>query len=55
VKQAHPALGALDIECRFPLGWLALWGNDRTLSVEPFFQTVVPPGNSAVWSIAYRF
>lgn len=55
VKQAHPTLGAVDIECRFPLAWLALWGNDRTLSVEPFFQTLVAPGNSEVWSIVYHF
>ena len=55
VQQAHPALGALNIECRFPLGFLALWGNHRTLSVEPFFQTVLAAGNSAMWSIVYRF
>lgn len=54
-KQAHPKLGELDIECRFPLASLALWGNDRTLSLEPFFHTVLEPGNSAVWSIVYRF
>jgi hypothetical protein len=54
-RQAHPSLGALDIECRFPLGFLALWGNDRTLSLEPFFHTVLEAGNSAVWSIVYRF
>lgn len=55
VQQAHPALGALNIECRFPLGWLSLWGNHRTLSLEPFFHTVVPVGSSVVWSIVYRF
>lgn len=54
-RQAHPALGAVEIECRFPLGFLALWGNDRTLSLEPFFHTVLAPGNSVVWSIVYRF
>lgn len=54
-KQAHPKLGELDIECRFPLGFLALWGNDRALSLEPFFHTVLETGNSAVWSIVYQF
>jgi hypothetical protein len=54
-KQAHAALGQLELECRFPLGFLALWGNDRTLSLEPFFHTVLEAGDSAVWSIVYRF
>jgi hypothetical protein len=55
VKQAHPSIGAVEIECRFPLGWLALWGNDRALSIEPFFQTVLAPGSETDFSIVYRF
>lgn len=53
-RQAHPSLGALEIECRFPLGFLALWGNDRTLSLEPFFHTVLDAGSAAAWSIVYH-
>lgn len=55
VEQSHPALGAIDVECRFPLGWLALWSNDRTFSFEPFFQTILLPGAKARWSMRYRF
>lgn len=55
VKQAHPKVGEVSIECRFPLGWLALWGNDRTLSIEPFFQTVLAPGSETAFSVVYRF
>ncbi len=39
VEQRHTALGSVRVECRFPLGGLALWGNARTFSFEPFFQT----------------
>lgn len=55
VEQYHPALGAVNVECRFPLGWLALWSNDRTFSFEPFFQTILLPGAQARWSMRYRF
>jgi len=54
-EQCHPTLGSVHVECRFPLGGLALWGNARTFSVEPFFQTLLASGQSASWSIAYRF
>jgi hypothetical protein len=55
VEQCHPKLGAVRAACRFPLGGLALWGNERTLSFEPFFQTIVATGTTAAWSVAYEF
>ncbi len=55
VEQRHPSLGTVRVECRFPLGGLALWGNDRTFSFEPFFQTIVLPGAEARWALAYGF
>ena len=55
VEQRHPKLDGVEVTCRFPLGWLALWGNTRTFSIEPFFQTVLAPGASVAWGIAYRF
>jgi hypothetical protein len=55
LEQCHPVLGRVRIECGFPLGGLALWGNERTLSCEPFFQTLVGPGASADWSVTYEF
>jgi hypothetical protein len=54
IEQRHPTAGVVRIECRFLLGGLALWGNVRTFSVEPFFQTVIAKGASASWAIAYR-
>jgi hypothetical protein len=55
VEQRHPALGTVGVECRFPLGDLAIWGNASTFSFEPFFQTLVAPGAEARWSVAYEF
>lgn len=55
VEQCHPTLGHVRASCRFPLGGLALWGNERTFSFEPFFQTNVGPGGLAAWSVTYEF
>jgi hypothetical protein len=55
VEACHPALGRLRAACRFPLGGLALWGNERTWSFEPFFQTIVQPGAAARWAVEYAF
>ncbi len=55
VEQCHPKLGAVHVHCRFPLGGLALWGNQRTFSFEPFFQTLLESGGTATWSIEYAF
>ena len=55
VEASHPALGHVRADCRFPLGGLALWGNERTWSFEPFFQTIVAPGAEARWAIEYAF
>jgi len=55
VEACHAALGRVHVECRFPLGGLAPWGNERTWSFEPFFQTIVAPGAEARWAIEYAF
>jgi hypothetical protein len=55
VEQRHPLVSQVDVRCGFPLGFLALWGNARTWSFEPFFQTLLVPGARAEWSMAYRF
>jgi hypothetical protein len=55
VEQCHPKLGAVHVRCRFPLGGLALWGNARTFSFEPFFQTLLESGSAVSWSIQYVF
>jgi hypothetical protein len=55
VTQQHPALGELNVSCLFPLAGLALWGNERTVSFEPFHATVLEPRGSSTWSVEYRF
>jgi hypothetical protein len=55
VTQAHPALGSVRVRCRFPLAWLALWGNERTVSFEPFHATVLTAGAVSTWAMEYRF
>jgi hypothetical protein len=55
VSQSHPTLGCVEVSCRFPLAWLALWGNERTVSFEPFHATVLPPGGASRWAMEYRF
>ena len=55
VDACHPLLGVVRVACEFPLGGLALWGNERTYSFEPFFQTIVLPGAEASWALGYAF
>ena len=55
VTQRHPTLGDVNVKCRFPLAWLALWGNDKTVSFEPFHATALAPGAESHWAIEYRF
>ena len=55
VSVRHPRGRNVQVTCRFPLAWLALWGNDRTVSFEPFHATVVAPGAASAWAIDYRF
>jgi hypothetical protein len=55
IEQGHPLLGSVRIECDFPLAHLPIWGNEKTVSCEPYFHTVVEPAAMAGWSIAYHF
>jgi hypothetical protein len=54
VEERHPAFGFVRVRCDFPLGGLALWGNERTFSVEPFFQTVLAAGAQARFGVSYE-
>jgi hypothetical protein len=51
----HPLVGDVHARCRFPLASLALWGNERTVSLEPFHAALVAPGAASAWAIDYRF
>jgi len=55
IDACHPMLGTVGVACEFSLGGVALWGNERTFSCEPFFQTMVLPGAEASWAIGYSF
>jgi hypothetical protein len=51
----HPRARDVRVRCRFPLAWLALWGNALTVSFEPFHVTVVAPSRTSRWSVEYDF
>jgi hypothetical protein len=55
VEQCHPTLGFVRVRCGFPLGGLALWGNERTFSFEPFFQSILEPGAETRFGLSYEF
>ena len=55
VYQRHPLAGIVEIECDFPLAKLPIWGNARTFSFEPFYETTLAPGAGAAWSLRYQF
>lgn len=55
VEQRHPTFGVVQARCGFPLGGLALWGNERTFSFEPFFQTILEPGSETRFGLVYAF
>ncbi|HEX6277750.1 MAG TPA: hypothetical protein VFZ53_32130 [Polyangiaceae bacterium] len=55
VTARHPVAGDVRARCHFPLAWLALWGNDRTVSFEPFHATVLAQGAESRWAIEYTF
>ena len=55
VEQFHPVTGTVRVRCGFPLAKLPLWGNARTFSFEPYFETTVAPGGRVSWEVEYGF
>jgi hypothetical protein len=55
VEQAHPTCERIRMDCHFPLAHLPIWGNEKTVSFEPYFHTIVEPAQRTEWSIAYHF
>ncbi len=53
--QRHPLLGEMAVACQFPVAWLPVWANDRTISLEPYYQTLLQVGAQTEWSIEYAF
>jgi hypothetical protein len=55
IHHRHPAVGEVRIECRFPVAWMPVWSNERTISLEPYHHTVLPAKARTEWSIRYGF
>ena len=53
--QCHPKIGRISIECDYIPASLAIWGNDKTFSIEPFHETTIEVNDKRTWSIRYCF
>ena len=53
--QFHNVLGKVNIRGDFSPDALAIWGNDKTCSFEPFIMQQIQPKQSCSWSITYLF
>jgi hypothetical protein len=49
----HPSAGMIRLEGDFIPVKIALWGNARTFSPEPFVERTLAPGESFCWSLTY--
>lgn len=55
ILQRHDQLGLIGASCSYVPSYFPIWGNQHTFSWEPFFQTIVAPGNTVSWWIDYHF
>lgn len=55
IVEMHPRCGQVITTTDFAPGFFPIWGNSRTFSFEPYFTRELHPGQSAEWTIAYRF
>lgn len=53
--QMHPLVNQVKIECQFPLAWLPIWANEKTVSLEPYLHAQVGANQELTWSISYEF
>lgn len=55
LQQVHPLAGGVTVRTDFAPTSFPIWGNDRTFSVEPYWEHSIALGRSAAWAIEYRF
>lgn len=55
VRQKHPLLGEVKVECGFPIAFLPVWANQCTFSFEPYFHTILQSNNVSRWMMTYHF
>ena len=55
VIQKHPKVGQVTMITDFIPSFLPIWGNHRTFSFEPYFETQLAPRDEAEWSLEYQF
>jgi hypothetical protein len=51
----HPEARQVEVSCEYALSSMPVWGNSRTFSVEPFFDSILMPGEAVSWQISYQF
>lgn len=55
ITQKHDAVGQVVTVLDFLPNRVAIWGNDRTSSFEPFIERDMAPATTVEWSVEYRF
>lgn len=53
--QEHPVVGQVKVTTDYMPAFLPIWGNANTFSFEPYYERLLPTGESAAWSISYQF
>lgn len=55
VELDHPALPGIRFSTDFPPDECPVWANARTVSVEPYLNLAIPPGETRHWSVEHHF
>ncbi len=55
ITQRHPLVSEVVATIDYATDFLPIWGNARTFSFEPYFDTALAQGESATWQIDYTF